>query len=315
MRRRASVDVHAIVLDPARTRSPGATALRAPVNLYGGAYVEVAADELDDALVAIDDWLRPSWLELRLGDHPVPSEVRAGGGFTQRDPAPGRAAVRAHRPRRGAGSPPRRPPRPPRRSPRSRSAAPPPPTSPARRSDRADVIAAGPSFEHALAAHPFAERRALAFAVLRAAGRVAKSRRDDGRRRRPLRARDRVRRSDEPALAATVAPPPRRRIGDRAAHARAAVPRPAPAQGVRLLPARARPRRRSSPARCTSSSAWAAARSPRSRSPASATRSSTRACSMRRTCSRRRSPTSASTPTTRRSRTTRSRSSAATSRR
>ena len=78
----STVDVHAIVLDPATTRSPGADALRAPVNLYGGAYVEVAVDQLDDALASIDEWLRPSWLELALGPHAIPTEVRAGGGFT-----------------------------------------------------------------------------------------------------------------------------------------------------------------------------------------------------------------------------------------
>ncbi len=78
----ASIDVHAIVLDPARTRSPGAAALRSPVNAYGGAYVEVHTDDLDDALTAIDDWLRPSWLELSLGDHAIPTELRSGAGFT-----------------------------------------------------------------------------------------------------------------------------------------------------------------------------------------------------------------------------------------
>jgi hypothetical protein len=79
----ASVDVHAIVLDPAHTRSPGAKVLHAPVNLYGGGYVEVGVDELDDALVAIDSWMRPSWLELGLGGKPIPSELRGGAGFTQ----------------------------------------------------------------------------------------------------------------------------------------------------------------------------------------------------------------------------------------
>ena len=78
----ASVDVHAIVLDPARTKSPGAAALRSPVNAYGGAYVEVHTDDLDDALTAIDDWLRPSWLELGLGNHAIPTELRSGAGFT-----------------------------------------------------------------------------------------------------------------------------------------------------------------------------------------------------------------------------------------
>jgi hypothetical protein len=80
----SSVDVHAIVLDPARTRSPGGKALRAPVNLYGGAYVEVNVDELDDAMIAIDEWMRPSWLELALvSGHAIPAEVRGGAGFTK----------------------------------------------------------------------------------------------------------------------------------------------------------------------------------------------------------------------------------------
>ncbi len=78
----SAVDVHAIVLDPARTKSPGASVLRSPVNAYGGAYVEVHTDELDDALTAIDDWLRPSWLELALGDHAILTELRSGAGFT-----------------------------------------------------------------------------------------------------------------------------------------------------------------------------------------------------------------------------------------
>jgi hypothetical protein len=79
----SAVDVHAIVLDPARTRSPGAKLLRAPVNLYGGAYVEVNVDDLDDAMIAIDEWMRPSWLELEMTGAQIPSEVRGGAGFTK----------------------------------------------------------------------------------------------------------------------------------------------------------------------------------------------------------------------------------------
>ncbi|MEO8700520.1 MAG: VWA domain-containing protein [Kofleriaceae bacterium] len=79
----SAVDVHAIVLDPARTRSPGAKLLRAPVNLYGGAYVEVNVDDLDDAMVAIDEWMRPSWLELEMTGAQIPSEIRGGAGFTK----------------------------------------------------------------------------------------------------------------------------------------------------------------------------------------------------------------------------------------
>ncbi len=80
----SSVDVHAIVLNPATTTSPGAETLRSPVNLFGGTYIEVSVDALDDALAGIDEWLRPAWLEIAipaLGDA-IPKEVRAGRGFT-----------------------------------------------------------------------------------------------------------------------------------------------------------------------------------------------------------------------------------------
>ncbi len=79
----STVDVLAIVLDPGRTRSPNAEVLRAPVNLYGGSFVELATDEIDDALQVVDEWLRPSWLELELGDLEIPASVRSGSGFTR----------------------------------------------------------------------------------------------------------------------------------------------------------------------------------------------------------------------------------------
>jgi hypothetical protein len=78
-----TLDVHAILLDPAHTRSPGADALRGPVNRYGGTVVEVDGDELDDALAGVDDWLRPAALELALGPVAIPDQVRAGSGFTR----------------------------------------------------------------------------------------------------------------------------------------------------------------------------------------------------------------------------------------
>jgi hypothetical protein len=173
----STVDVHAIVLDPARTASPGAAAIRAPVNFYGGSYVEVAADELDDALGALDEWLRPAWLELALGAHAIPSEVRAGGGFV-------RALVYKGAPRfllTGHGDA------------RFTAAALPAPGAPvaalalagataasfaggADPTD-ADLVMAEPVFERARAAYPFGgPGRALA--VLASTGRVAKSRRD-----------------------------------------------------------------------------------------------------------------------------------------
>lgn len=79
----ATIDVLAIVLDPASTQSPGAAALRTPVNLHGGAFVEVNVSELDGALDAVEEWLRPAWLELALGPVTIPPTVRAGSGFTR----------------------------------------------------------------------------------------------------------------------------------------------------------------------------------------------------------------------------------------
>jgi hypothetical protein len=81
----STVDVHAIVLDPGQTRSPGATALRNPVNLYGGSYVEVSVDDLDNALASVGAWLRPSWLELAVsgGKLDVPDQLRTGAGITR----------------------------------------------------------------------------------------------------------------------------------------------------------------------------------------------------------------------------------------
>lgn len=79
----STVDVLAVVLDPGATKSPDAAVLRSPVNLYGGAFVELSVDEIDEALEVVDEWLRPSWLELALGDLALPATVRAGSGFTK----------------------------------------------------------------------------------------------------------------------------------------------------------------------------------------------------------------------------------------
>lgn len=79
----STVDVLTVVLDPDRTRAPDAEVLRAPVNLYGGSFVELAAADIDVALLVVDDWLRPSWLELAMGDLAIPATVRAGSGFTR----------------------------------------------------------------------------------------------------------------------------------------------------------------------------------------------------------------------------------------
>jgi von Willebrand factor type A domain len=173
----SAVDVHAIVVNPGRTTSPGTAALRAPVNVYGGAYVEVRADELDEALSAVDEWLRPAWLELALGGHAIPSEVRAGGGFAR--PILHRGAARFSLTGHGDA-----------KFTIAAAAAPAAPVAAlalasATAADFAgkdeptesELILAEPALQKARAAHPYAGGdRALA--VLASAGRIAKSRRD-----------------------------------------------------------------------------------------------------------------------------------------
>jgi hypothetical protein len=169
------VDVHAIVLDPAHTRSPGAKVLRAPVNLYGGAYVEVSVDELDDAMIAIDGWMRPSWLELALDGQTIPPEVRAGTGFTHL------MFHKGARPFTLTGH----------SDAKINVAARSGPTAPiaelalatanaallsgVKDPNDAEVAAGAKVLEHSLAAHPVADRD-HAFAVLSTIGRIAKSR-------------------------------------------------------------------------------------------------------------------------------------------
>jgi hypothetical protein len=87
------VELHAIVLSNGTMRSPDARPLRSAINRIGGSYTELDVTELDTALSAFDDWLRPSWLDLELAvpdgegwalelnsDDSAPSELRAGSG-------------------------------------------------------------------------------------------------------------------------------------------------------------------------------------------------------------------------------------------
>jgi hypothetical protein len=86
------VEMHAIVLSNGRMRSPDAQPLRSAVNRIGGSYTELDIAQLDTALSAFDDWLRPSWMDLaltvtddgnwdpRTTSDDLPSELRAGSG-------------------------------------------------------------------------------------------------------------------------------------------------------------------------------------------------------------------------------------------
>ncbi len=173
----STVDVHAIVLDPATTQAPSADALRAPVNLFGGVYVEVAVDDLDSALTAIDEWMRPSWVEVALGtETELPKEVRAGGGFTHATIHKGavRFALTGHGDAKFA-SPARTAPAVPGLGAYILATA----TATAFTSSDdptdAEIDAARPVFDKARAAQPAADDT-FAFAILTSAGKVAKSR-------------------------------------------------------------------------------------------------------------------------------------------
>ena len=68
-----AADVHAIVLDRGQLTAPDREPLERAVARYGGSYVEVDAEHIDEALADVDTWLRPS---SQVGDR----RLRAGTG-------------------------------------------------------------------------------------------------------------------------------------------------------------------------------------------------------------------------------------------
>lgn len=152
----ALVDLHAFVLDPASTQSPGAELLRAPVNHYGGAFVELAADDVQRTLQTVDEQMKPAWLGLALAGQPIPSEVASGGGFTY-------AFVQRAMPRLTVGG----------RGLAVRAA----PAAPIAALAFVDELEAPELAAKIRAAHPVANAT-TAFAVLQPAGTIARSRRE-----------------------------------------------------------------------------------------------------------------------------------------
>src|SRR5205823_2825769 len=72
----ASVDVHAIALEPGRMRAPDDDGLRALVDRVGGSYTAISVAELDHMLDRLDDWLHPAWVELALtGATAIPDQL------------------------------------------------------------------------------------------------------------------------------------------------------------------------------------------------------------------------------------------------
>ena len=122
-----ALDVHVIVLDPGPTRSPGKTLLAAPVETYGGSYVELGLDGVglahtgsdaegrrgsidgdSAALAGAAAWVGPAWVELKLTGAPAVSHgelsgpLRAGAGGTMLYLTHGAAPAIALRARREA---------------------------------------------------------------------------------------------------------------------------------------------------------------------------------------------------------------------
>ena len=172
----STVDVHAIILDPATTSAPAADALRGPVNLLGGAYVEIAADELDTALVTLDEWLRPAWLEIAIAGQEVPKEVRGGGGFTHIafHKGPASFALTGHGESQFSVKP-RTIPLPPAFAAYALASASAATFLEGSDATEADIDLVRPTFEKARAANPVADDD-FAFAILTSTGKVAKSR-------------------------------------------------------------------------------------------------------------------------------------------
>jgi len=155
-----SADVLSVAVSPAKTSIPDASLLRAPVNFLGGTFVEVSADDVDDALQVVDEWLRPSWLDLDFGTLESPESLRSGGGFT-------RAIVhRAGEPRltlRGRGET------------TFQVTARPGPTAPGIAQLGLSTVTPDPQNRRLFAAHPFV-REGLALAVLTTQGKIARNR-------------------------------------------------------------------------------------------------------------------------------------------
>jgi hypothetical protein len=88
------LDVHAIALDPSHFHAPNGDALRRVISHYGGAYTEIAVDEL----ARLDTGLEPSWLGLTTPGLAFPDELRAGDGVVVTEVArhPGRVVLAAH---------------------------------------------------------------------------------------------------------------------------------------------------------------------------------------------------------------------------
>ena len=175
----STVDVHAIVIDPARTTAPDTTVLRTPVILLGGSFVELSADDYADALQRVDEWLRPSWQDVDLGSLVSVDTLPSGGGFTRaivhRTTDPKLTLV-------GRGESPfkitaRPGPSVPGISELAVAALPPDPEAYFADADVGDasIVRATRLYKRILAAHPYV-REGLALAVLTTQGKVAKNR-------------------------------------------------------------------------------------------------------------------------------------------
>ena len=193
----STADILSIAVSPAQTQVPDASVLRAPVTVLGGTFVEVAADDIDDALQVVDEWLRPSWFELDFGIIETADSLRSGGGFT-------RAIIhRTNEPAlvlRGRGET------------TFKVTARPGPNAPGIAPLALSTLPPEPQYRRLFAGHPFV-RDGLAFAVLTTEGKIARNRiamvKGGGPYERITAASDPVDWQNGPAPVVTLGAPPK----------------------------------------------------------------------------------------------------------
>jgi Mg-chelatase subunit ChlD len=93
-----TLDLYGLVVSPTGMTAPetgAGDALRVLTSTYGGSYLAETVDDLDRALADLASWLRPAWQDVALAGASlaVPTELRAGTGFTVLGVTPATARI------------------------------------------------------------------------------------------------------------------------------------------------------------------------------------------------------------------------------
>jgi hypothetical protein len=93
-----TLDLYGLVISPPAMTVPDANdgdALRILTSRYGGSYLAESVDDIDRALADLASWLRPAWQDVAVSGAKwtVPTELRAGTGFTVLGVTPATARI------------------------------------------------------------------------------------------------------------------------------------------------------------------------------------------------------------------------------